>query len=88
MAPADVFEILCAFLSRKGLGAGLMGLSDGRWRLFMDSFFAKRLDFDSETIEMVHIPIFLKQKIRNGVPLDAKVYSESFCKKYLLRNKE
>ncbi len=60
-----------------------LGLSDDRWRLFLDSFFAKHFVFDAEEIELVHFPIFLKQKFREGIPVDAKVYSEGWGRNVL-----
>ncbi len=60
-----------------------LGLSDDRWQLFLESFFAKQIVFGPVNIQLVHSPIFLKQRFRDGNPLDAKVYSEAMVREII-----
>lgn len=66
-----------------GPGAGLMGavealgLSDGRWRLIADASYATRVALDGQELLLYCVPTFVKLRLREGRPLDAKAYFQA-----------
>lgn len=50
------------------------GLADSRWRLLGGLAFAKRVTHDGESCVLYSYPAFVKVRLRNGVPFDAKAY--------------
>ena len=53
------------------------GLSDGRWRHVPDASFSKLLDVDGGSTVLYCSPTFVKLRMRDGEPLDAKVYLQA-----------
>ena len=50
------------------------GLADDRWRLIPDAAFAKLVPIDGVPLVLYCAPTFLKLRMRDGKPFDAKVY--------------
>ena len=63
-----------------GAAAGLlgaierMGLADDRWRQIPGAIFTKLVRMDDAALALYCVPTFVKLRMRDGEPLDAKVY--------------
>ena len=53
------------------------GLSDARWRHIPDATFAKLVPVDGTICALYCTPTFLKLRMRDGEPLDAKMYLQA-----------
>ena len=54
-----------------------LGLSDGRWRHIPDAAFSKLVRLGAENLALYCTPTFVKLRMRDGAPLDAKAYLEA-----------
>ena len=54
-----------------------LGLADDRWRLIPKASFAKLVNVDGAPLALVCAPTFVKLRVRNGLPLDAKLYLQA-----------
>ncbi|MBQ9043630.1 MAG: hypothetical protein IJ111_12555 [Eggerthellaceae bacterium] len=54
-----------------------MGLADGRWRRLPDACFATGVPLEEGLASLYCVPAFLKLRMRDGVPLDAKAYLQA-----------
>lgn len=60
----------------------LMGLADSRWRHMSDTIFSRLISVDDTALALYCVPTFVKLRMLNGEPLDAKVYLQagaSYC---------
>ena len=53
------------------------GLSDARWRHIPGATFAKLVRIDGTALALYCAPTFVKLRMREGEPLDAKVYLQA-----------
>ena len=66
-----------------GTAAGLMeaierlGLTDKRWHHVADAAFSEIVNYGDETLVMYCSPTFVKLRLRDGIPLDAKMYMQA-----------
>ncbi|MBR2836252.1 MAG: hypothetical protein IKE43_11185 [Coriobacteriales bacterium] len=54
-----------------------MGLADKRWRHIPDATFATLIRVDGSALALYCVPTFLKMRMRDGKPLDAKTYLQA-----------
>lgn len=54
-----------------------MGLADGRWRHVPDALFASLVKVGDVGLALYCMPTFVKLRMRDGEPLDAKVYLQA-----------
>ena len=54
-----------------------MGLADGRWRHVPDALFATLVEMGDIDLALYCTPTFVKLRMRDGEPLDAKVYLQA-----------
>lgn len=52
-------------------------LSDDRWRHLVGASFARLVDTGDGTLVLYCAPTFVKVRVRDGVPLDAKAYLQA-----------
>ncbi len=53
------------------------GLADDRWRLIAHASFAKLVETDDGPLALFCMPTFVKLRVRDGEPLDAKAYLQA-----------
>ena len=53
------------------------GLADGRWRQGLEATLRKLVSLDEGSLALYCIPTFVKLRLREGAPLDAKLYLEA-----------
>ena len=56
-----------------------LGLADERWRLVPDASFTRLVKVDAGATVFHCVPTFVKLRMRDGAPLDAKVYLQAGC---------
>lgn len=77
------FSALRRQFEEGGPAVGLMqaierlGLSDGRWQRIMDASYATMVPVEGGALMMYCSPTFVKLRLRDGEPLDAKVYYQA-----------
>lgn len=66
-----------------GLAAELLGaverleLADDRWRRIPDAMISKLVPADGTVLALYCVPTFVKLRMRDGRPLDAKAYLQA-----------
>ena len=65
----DIARLMCAI---EGLG-----LADERWRHIADASFTTAVNLKGESLVLYCVPTFVKLRLRDGAPLDAKVYLQA-----------
>ena len=53
------------------------GLCDGRWHHVPDATFTKLIRVDGSALALYCMPTFVKLRMRDGTPLDAKFYLQA-----------
>lgn len=80
MAPASAMRPL---FEDDGPAAGLLaqiearGLADSRWRLIPGTIYTGAVDAGEDKVVLYDAPTFVKLRVRDGQPLDAKVYLQA-----------
>ena len=53
------------------------GLADGRWRLVPGAIYSTLVDAGDAKVALYNVPTFIKLRLREGEPLDAKIYLQA-----------
>ena len=56
-----------------------MGLADSRWQQLAGGIYTRTLPVEDSMMLVTCSPTFVKLRMRNGKPFDAKVYIQAFC---------
>ena len=56
---------------------GQLGLADGRWRQVADASFSMLVMVEERPVVLFCAPTFVKLRMRDGIPLDAKAYLQA-----------
>ena len=54
-----------------------LGLADERWRLLANTMYSTSMPLGGKTLALYCLPTFAKLRLRDGAPLDAKVYFQA-----------